>query len=88
MLPKQCVCPRAAKFLEDNGYYYTQLKPGVAGFKKRQHEISEDELLAIGLAVGRGTWNDRVIYRNQERDFLKTLEQMIDLQPGQNIRSC
>jgi hypothetical protein len=87
VLPKQCVCPRATKLLEDNGYFYTQLKPGVAGFKKRQHEISEDELLAMGLTVGRGEWHDRVIYRNQERDFLKTLEQMIDLQPGRNIRS-
>jgi hypothetical protein len=88
VLPKQCVCPRATKLLEDNGFFYTQLKPGVAGFKQRQHEISEDKLLAIGLAVGRGTWNDRVINRNQERDFLKTLEHMIDLQPGRNIRSC
>ena len=88
MLPKKCVCPRATKLLEENGYFYTQLKPGIAGFKKRQHEISEDKLLAFGLAVGRGTWNDRVINRNQERDFLKNLEQMIDLQPGPNIRSC
>jgi hypothetical protein len=77
VLPKQCICPRAAKLLEDNGYFYTQLKPGVAGFKKRQHEISEDKLLAFGLAVGRGTWNDRVISRRQEQDFLNTLKQMV-----------
>jgi hypothetical protein len=76
-MPKECVCPRATKLLEGHGYFYTQLKPGVAGFKKGQHEISEDELLAMGLAVGHGAWNDRVIYRNQERDFLNTLELMI-----------
>jgi hypothetical protein len=78
VLPIQCVCPRATKFLEDNGYRYTQLSDGVAGFKKNRHEISENELLAMGLAVNhRGTWNDRVISRRQEQDFLNTLKQII-----------
>jgi hypothetical protein len=78
VLPTQCVCPRATKLLEDNGYRYTQLSDGVAAFKKNQHEISENELLAMGLAVNhRGTWNDRVISRRQEQDFLNTLKQMI-----------
>jgi hypothetical protein len=63
---------------EDNGYRYTQLSDGVAAFKKNQHEISEYELLAMGLAVNhRGTWYDRVISRRQEQDFLNTLKQMI-----------
>ena len=78
MLPIQCVCPRETKLLEDNGYRYTQLNDGVAGFKKNQHEISENDLLAMGLAVyHRGSWNDGVISRRQEQDFLNTLKQMI-----------
>lgn len=78
MLPIQCVCPRATKLLEDNGYRYTQLNDGVARFKKNQHEISEYELLAMGLAVShRETWNDRVISRRQEQDFLIALMQLI-----------
>ena len=78
MLPIHCVCPRATKLLEDNGYRYTQLNDGVAGFKKNLHAISENEVLAMGLAVSQsGAWNDRVISRRQEQDFLNTLKQII-----------
>ena len=81
VLPIQSVSPLAIKLLEDNGYSYTQLKPGIAGFKKQQHEISEIDLLAMGLAVGYGTWNQRrVVTRRQEVDFLTFLKEKIESQ--------